>query len=72
MKVRMSSAEPISSTRASETSLITSSERALPWRNPVPERLPLSLSVEFRSEREALKRGKQSEENAGEQRNHRG
>ena len=68
MKVRMRSAAPISSTRASETSLMTSSERAFPSRNPVPERLPLSLSVEFRSEREALKAGKQPEENACEQR----
>ena len=57
-KVRISSAEPISSTRASETSLITSSERALPWRKPVPERLLLSFRVEFRSVREALNAGK--------------
>jgi len=41
MKVRMRSAAPISSTRARETSLITSSERAFPSRSPVPERLPV-------------------------------
>ena len=57
MKVRMRSAEPISSTSANETSLMTSRERALLWRNPVPERLLLSFSVEFKSEREALKAG---------------
>ena len=58
MNVRISSAAPISSTSASETSLITSRERALLWRNPVPERLLLSLSVELRSGREALMAGK--------------
>ena len=57
MNVRIRSAAPINSTRASEISLTTSSERAFPSRNPVPERLPLSLSVEFTSEREALKAG---------------
>ena len=58
MKVRMSSAAPMSSTSASETSLMTSSERALLWRKPVPERLLLSLSVELRSGREAPMAGK--------------
>ena len=37
---------------ASATSMTTSSERALFWRNPVPERPALSLSVELRSARE--------------------
>ncbi len=57
-KVRMSSAAPISRTRARETSLITSRERALLWRNPVPERLLLSLRVVLRSGREAPMAGK--------------
>ena len=44
-------------TSASATSLITSSDRALLWRNPVPERLLLSLSVGLRSGRDALSAG---------------
>src|SRR5271170_4274565 len=53
MKVRISRAAPISRTIASETSVTTSKERTLLWRNPVPERLLLSLSVVLRSGREA-------------------
>jgi len=45
-----------------DTSLITSSERALLWRNPVPDRLLLSLSVEFKSVREALSAGRAQRE----------
>ncbi len=48
----------MSRTRARETSLMTSSERALLWRKPVPERLLLSLRVVLRSGREAPMAGK--------------
>ena len=48
----------MSRTSASETSLMTRRERALLWRNPVPERLLLSLSVVLRSGREAPMAGK--------------
>jgi hypothetical protein len=50
----MSSAEPISSASASETSLTTSSERALLWRKLVPARLLFSLSAELGSVREGV------------------
>jgi hypothetical protein len=48
----------MSSTRARETSLMTSRSGLLLWRNPVPERLLLSLSVVLRSGREAPMAGK--------------
>ena len=55
--VRMNSAAPTSSTSASPISLTTSSARALFCRNPLPERPLLSLSVVFRSARDACSAG---------------
>ena len=57
IEVRISRAEPTSSTTASATSLITSMVRALFWRSPVPERPPLSLRVALRSGRELCSAG---------------
>jgi hypothetical protein len=48
----MSSIDPMSDTSANETSVTMSSDRALPWRNPLPVRLLLSFSVVFKSMRE--------------------
>ena len=47
--MRISSAEPISSTSASATSMTTRTERTLFCRKPVPERPLLSFSVVVRS-----------------------
>ena len=47
--VRISSADPISSTSASATSTTTRTERTLFCRNPVPDRPALSFSVVVRS-----------------------
>jgi hypothetical protein len=54
----MNSTAPISRISASETSPTTSAALTLPWRNPVPERLLLSLSEVTRSVRDALNAGK--------------
>ncbi len=53
----MSSAEPISSTSAIETSSTTSTDLAISCRNPVPARLLPSFSDEFKSVREAANAG---------------
>ena len=66
--VRMSSAEPTSSTSASATSTTTRIERALFCRNPVPERPLLSFSVVVRSVLRALQRRDQAEDDAGAER----
>ena len=57
-KVRMSSAEPMSSTRARQH-FADDEQRRGPFHDgmPVPERLLLSLSVEFRSVRETREGG---------------
>ena len=49
---------------ASATSTTTSSDRALFWRKPVPERPPLSFSVEAEVGARALDRRNQAEEHA--------
>ena len=63
--VRISSADPTSSSSASATSTTTRIERALFWRKPVPERPPLSLSVVREIGPRALQRRDQAEDNAG-------
>ena len=62
--VRISSAEPMSSTSASATSTTTSSERALFWRKPVPERPALSFSVDAEVGARPWSAGDQAEEDA--------
>src|SRR5687768_881054 len=46
---RISSADPISNVSASATSVTTRIERVLFWRNPVPDRPPVSFNVVVRS-----------------------
>ena len=55
--VRISKAAPTSSTSANAISVTTRIDRALFCRNPLPARKPLSLSVAFRSVRDALNAG---------------
>ena len=54
MNVRISSAAPITSTRARAISLTTRTERTLPLRKPTPERLLLSFKIAARFLREAV------------------
>ena len=54
MNVRISNAAPITRTSASAISVTTSTERSLPLRKPMPERLLLSLSVAARLGLDAL------------------
>ena len=54
MNVRISSAAPITRISASAISVTTNTERSLPLRNPMPERLLLSLSVAARLGLDAL------------------
>ncbi len=49
----MSKAAPMTSTRARAISLMTSTERILPCRRPMPERLEFSLSEATRLGRDA-------------------
>ena len=62
--VRISSADPMSSTSASATSTTTRIERTLFCRKPVPERPLLSFSVVVRSVFELCSAGNQAEEDA--------
>jgi len=57
IKVRISSEAPTSNTSANETSLITSAERTMRWRMPLPAPLLLSFIEELRSGFEAASAG---------------